>query len=226
MTDNWNFPVAGPQSPVYWRSAMVENFLLNPNLAYLFLVGGFFLALMAILTPGTGILELGAFFGLLLAGYGVYNLPINFWALAILLLGVFPFIWAVRKSGELVYLGISILALVAGSAFLFKGKIWWKPAVNPVLTLVTSLLAGGFFWIVARKTLEASLAPLSHDLTALIGAMGEAKSDVHHEGSAQVLGELWAVRSEEPIRAGSIIRVTGREGFILNIEKLENNIGE
>jgi membrane-bound ClpP family serine protease len=202
---------------------MVENFFLNPNIAYLFLVGGFSLALMAILTPGTGVLEIGAFFSLLLAGYGVYNLPINYWALAFLLVGVFPFIWAVRVSGRMVYLGISILALVVGSAYLFKGDLWWVPAVNPVLTLVTSLLVGGFFWIVARKTLEAGAAPPSHDMNTLIGALGEAKSDIHHEGSAQVLGELWAVRSGDMISEGSVIRVTGREGFILEVEVVENN---
>ncbi len=200
---------------------MIDNFLLNPNLAYLFLVGGFAMALMAIFTPGTGLLELGAFFGLLLAGYGIYNLPINYWALAVLILGVLPFIWAVRKSGQLIYLGISIFALVLGSAFLFRGDIWWKPAVNPVLTLVTSILVGGFFWIVARKSLEADAAPLSHDLGVLIGAIGEAKTDIHHEGSAQVQGELWAVRSESPIPAGAAISVVTRAGFVLEVEEIK-----
>ena len=198
------------------------DFLLNPNLQYLFLVAGFSLAFMAILTPGTGLLEIGAFFGLLLAGYGVYNLPINYWALAILIIGVFPFIWAVRKSGQLLYLGISILALVIGSVFLYQGEFWWKPAVHPVLAIVVSLLVGGFFWIVARKSLEAFSAVPSHDLSALVGSIGEAKSDIHHEGSAQVLGELWAVRSAQPISNGSAIRVTGREGFILDVEKVSD----
>ena len=200
---------------------MIDNILLNPNLAYLFLIGGFSLALMAILTPGTGVLEIGAFFSLLLAGYGVYSLPINYWALAILLLGVFPFIFAVRKSGQTIYLAIAILALVVGSSYLFKGDPAWVPAVNLVLALVTSVLVGGFFWIVARKTLEADAVPPSHDLTNLIGAVGEAKTDVHHEGSAQVLGELWAVRSEQPIPAGATVQVVDRDGFVLEVEGME-----
>jgi len=202
---------------------MIENILLNPNLAYLFLVGGFSLALMAILTPGTGVLEIGAFFSLLLAGYGVYSLPINYWALVILLLGVFPFIFAVRKSGQTIYLAIAILALVVGSAYLFKGDPIWKPAVNLILTLVTSLLVGGFFWIVARKTLEAEASPPSHDLSNLIGAVGEAKTDIHHEGSAQVLGELWAVRSEHPVPAGASVQVVDRDGFVLEVVLLEED---
>jgi len=196
---------------------MVQDFLLNPNIAYFFLVGGFSLALMAILTPGTGLLEISSFFGLFLAGYGIYNLPINYWALVILLLGVFPFIWAVRKSDRLIYLGISILALVVGSAYLFRGDRWYLPAVNPVLAIVVSLFVGGFFWIVARKTIEADAAPPSHDLNRLIGAIGETKSEVHHEGTVQVLGELWAARSEVPISSGTAVQVINREGFVLEI---------
>jgi membrane-bound serine protease (ClpP class) len=201
---------------------MVQDILLDPNLQYLFLVTGFSLALMAIFTPGTGLLEIGALFGLLLAGYGIYNLPVNYWALAILILGVLPFVWAVRRSRQMIYLGISIFALVLGSVFLFQGDTWWKPAVHPVLAIVVSLFVGGFFWIVARKSLEAFNAKLSHDLTTLVGSLGEAKSDIHLEGSAQVLGELWAVRSENPISNGSVVRVIGREGFVLDVEEVSS----
>lgn len=200
---------------------MVENILLNPNLAYIFLVGGFSLALMAILTPGTGVLEITAFFSLVLAGFAVYRLPINYWALVILFLSVLSFIWAVRKSGQLIFLAISILALVIGSAYMFQGERWWQPAVNPILAVVVSILTGGFFWIVASKTLEANAVIPSHDMGVIIGSKGEAKSDIYHEGSVQVLGELWTARSSEPIPNGSVIRVIGRDGFILEVSKVD-----
>jgi len=198
---------------------MVENILLNPNLAYLFLVGGFSMALIAIVTPGTGVLEITAFFSLLFAGYAVYSLPINYWAVIILLLSVIPFIWAVRKSGKLIYLVLSILAILIGSVYIFRGDNWWQPAVNPILALVVSVLTGGFFWVVASKTLEANAVIPSHDLGIIIGEEGEAKSDIHHEGSVQVHGELWTARSNEPIPSGSIVRVIGRDGFILEVQK-------
>ncbi len=195
------------------------DYLLNPNLAYIFLVGGFSMALLAIFTPGTGVLEIGGIFALLLAGWGVYNLPINYWALIILVLGVVPFVFAVRKSRRMVYLGIAIFALIVGSVFLFRGEEWWQPVVNPVLASVVSILAGGFFWIVVQKTLEAGDVPLAHDLEPLIGSVGESKSDIHHEGSAQVRGELWSVFSDNPISEGSLVRVVERDGFILKVEE-------
>ena len=58
------------------------NFLLDPNIAYLFLLGGVFLAMLALATPGTGFFELAGIFSLVLAGYAVYNLSFTWWALA------------------------------------------------------------------------------------------------------------------------------------------------
>jgi membrane-bound serine protease (ClpP class) len=197
------------------------DFLLNPNIAYLMLVFGFSLAVMAFFAPGTGILEIIAFFALLGAGYGVYNLPINIWALLVLFIGVIPFILALRRSGRNFFLIIAIVAFVVGSTFLFRGDHWWDPAVNPILATVLSILVAGFFWIAIRKTLEAERTQPSHDLNALIGQTGEAKTDVNFEGSVQVDGELWSAHSDKPIPNGAQVRVLAREGFTLTVEQID-----
>lgn len=194
------------------------DFLLDPNIAYLFLLAGLFLGLLAIITPGTGLLEVGAFFSLALAGYGVYNLSINLWALIILVLSIIPFVYAVRKPKRELYLGLSILGLVLGSVYLFASE-GWQPAVNPILALVSSLLYASFMWLVIQKTLQAAHARPSHDLSLLIGQIGEAKTRIHQEGSVQINGELWSARSEKSITSGSSVKVVGREGFILVVEK-------
>ncbi len=196
------------------------DFFLNPNVAYLFLVGGFSLALLAILAPGTGILEIVAILALLLAGWGVYNLPIQYWALVVLILGMLFFVLAIRKTGNWKFLAISILALVVGSVYLFDGNQWWQPAVHPVLALVVSVMVGSFFWIVATKTLEARSAPMAHDLAPLVGMIGEAKSEIHHEGSVQVHRELWSAHSATPIPIGATVRILERDGFVLEVEEV------
>lgn len=197
------------------------DLLLNPNIAYLLLVLGFSFSILAIMAPGTGLLEITALFALLMAGYSVYNLPINWWALLVLILGVFPFVLALRKSRQIIFLVLSILALVVGSIFLFRGESW-QPAVNPFLALLVSVLVGVFFWFAARKVLEAELTRPSHDLGALIGEMGEAKTEIgpegEQEGTVQVGGELWSARSRSPIPAGSSVRVIARDGLVLEVE--------
>ncbi len=196
------------------------DILLNPNIAYLMLVAGFVLAILALFAPGTGLLEIAALFTLLLAGYGVSQLPVNLWALVVLGLGVFPFLLALRKSGQLVFLAISILALVVGSSFLFRGE-GWLPAVDPLLALFVSVVTAVSFWWIGRKAIEAEQARPSHDLGQLIGKVGEARTDILLEGSVQLAGELWAARSQTLIPDGSAVRVVGREGLILDVEKVE-----
>jgi membrane-bound serine protease (ClpP class) len=197
------------------------DFLLDPNIAYLFLLAGVLLGLMAIIAPGTGMLEVGAFFCLALAGYAVYNLTFNLWALIVLVLSVVPFIYAIQKPKREWFLALSILGLVVGSVFLFATD-GWQPAVNPALALVSSILYAGFLWIAIQKTLQASHTRLSHDLSTLVGQIGEAKTRIHAEGSVQIAGELWSERSDKVIPNGSFVRVVARDGFVLIVEKQSN----
>jgi membrane-bound serine protease (ClpP class) len=194
------------------------DFLLNPNIAYLFLLGGVLLAMLALATPGTGLFEIAALFSLVLAGYAIYNLSFNWWALILIVLSVAPFIYSIQKPKREGYLALSILVLVVGSLFFFPSETG-GPAVNLFVAFSASALVSGFLWIAVGKTIQAAHARPSHDLDALVGQIGEAKTKVHEEGSVQVDGELWSARSEKSIRAGSSIRVVRREGFILVVEK-------
>jgi membrane-bound serine protease (ClpP class) len=197
--------------------------LLNPNIAYLILAFGLMITILAILSPGTGLLELGALLVLSLVAWEVYNLSFNWWALITLVLGMGFFILAVRKPKQPIYLIISIIALVVGSAFLFPSDEWWKPAVNPVLALLVSLLLTGFFWVVTHKILEARNAPARLDLDLVIGESGEAKTDILDEGTVLIGSELWSARSSDRIPRGARVQVTSRNGFVLDVVPLNNS---
>lgn len=199
------------------------EYLLNPNVAYILLSIGMFFSILALLSPGTGVLEIFGIVTLIVAGYAIYFLPINYWALLILLVGAVLFFFAIRKPNQIAYLIASIVAMILGSAFLFSSGDWWVPAVNPLLALVISLLMGTFFWIVGRKFMEMREVLPTHDLAALIGEEGVAKTEIHEEGSVQVSGELWTATSTAPIPEGAHIRVIGRDGFILTVEAIEQN---
>ena len=194
------------------------DFLLDPNIAYLFLLGGVLMAMLALATPGTGFFEVGALVCIVLAGYGIYNLSFNWWALALIFLSVVPFIYSLQKPKRELYLGISIVVLVVGSIFLFPSQTG-GPAVNLLVAFVASLLVAGFLWIAVSKSMQAAFARPAHDLDALVGKIGEAKTKIFEEGSVQVGSELWTARSEKPIKVGSSVRVVGREGFVLFVEK-------
>jgi len=194
------------------------DFLLDPNVAYLILLGGVLLAMLALAAPGTGLFEIGAFFCIALAGYAIYNLSFNWWALVLLALSIVPFVYALRKPKRELYLALSILLLVIGSVFMFP-RTEGRAVVNPLVAIVASGLVAGFLWIAVRKSVEAASVRPSHDLEGLVGQIGEARTKVEEDGSVQVAGELWSARSEKPIEAGNSIRVVKREGFVLIVEK-------
>lgn len=194
------------------------DFLLDPNIAYLFLIGGFLLIMLAIATPGTGLLEIAAVFCIVLAGYAAYNLSFNWWALLLLALSLVPFVYALQKPKREIFLALSILLLIAGSVFMFprtaNGQI-----VNPLVAVLASTFVAGFLWLAVRKSVEAASMRPQHDLAALVGQIGEARTKIGEEGSVLVAGELWSAKSEKPIAAGSTIRVLRRDGFVLIVEK-------
>ena len=194
------------------------NTLVNPDIAYLLLTFGSIFLMMAIVTPGTHLLEGGALLLLAAAGYEIYNLGFNWWALIILVLALIPFVYSIRKSGREWALALSILALIIGSIYLFPGK-GFLPAVNVVMAAIVSLLSAGFLWFVVRKGMLAYHARPLQDLQNLIGQAGQAKTEILDGGSVQVASELWSARSEQSIPAGSRVRVVSREGFTLIVER-------
>jgi membrane-bound serine protease (ClpP class) len=205
------------------------DWLQNPNVIYLLLSGGLALGVLALAAPGTGILEIIAIFTLGIAGWLIAysGLPINWWAVGVLLVGAVLFFMSVRRPKRISLLALSILALVVGSAYLFAGASWWLPGISPALAVIVSVLLGGFFWFAAQKAIEADQARPSHDLGSLIGAIGEVRSPVSNEGSVYVGSELWSARSAQPADRAPIpidakVRIIGREGLILIVEPLES----
>jgi len=195
--------------------------LLNPNVAYLLLVSGFLLAILALFSPGTGLLEIGALFSLLLAGYSIYNLPINLWALILLLVGVIPFVLAVLRWKRWPLLFISVAALIIGSIFLFRVDEGF--AVHPALAGLVSVLSVAFMWLVGRKGMEAVGRP-SDKLVELIGMEGEARTPIYREGTVYVGGEIWTARSAAAISAGTLVRVIARDGLVLVVEPAQPQV--
>lgn len=198
------------------------NILTDPNVSYFLLVFGSILAILTLFSPGTGFFEISAMVILVLAGYGIINHPINLWALGVLLVGVFPFLLALRKSRQQIYLVPSLISLVVGSVFLFRAENGLT-AVNPYFAILMSVLAVGLLWVIGRKALEAIHTPVTHDPNRLIGSIGEARTNIYREGTIHIRGEEWTARSETFIPAGSLVRVIGREGLVLLVEAVNRS---
>lgn len=192
---------------------------LNPNVAYLVLVIGFLVTILAMVSPGTGFLEVIGLGLLVLAGYQVSQLTFSWIALIILVLGVFPFILFLRKTKKWYHFAISLVAMILGSTFLFvEGN--WRPAVHPAIAIVVNLLMVGFFWIILRKGWDALAAKPENRLHGALGSIGETRSRVYQEGTVYLNGELWSATSGKPIAENKKVKVISRNGYILEVEEL------
>jgi membrane-bound serine protease (ClpP class) len=194
------------------------NPLMDPNVGYTLLVGGLVLAVLALFMPGTGLIEIGALFALVLAGVTMVNLPVNGWALAVMAAAAVPLALAVRNKRSAPPLIAAGILLLAGSLFVFRGENGGA-AVHPLVAVVVSIGAIVLVWFLARKSVQAIGLRKSHDLEKLVGMDGTARTDLRPEGSVYVGGETWTARCSDFIPAGSAVRVIRREGLVLEVEK-------
>ncbi len=193
---------------------------LFPNLMYLLLMAGLWFAALAVVSPGTGALELLALISLAAVGLSTVILPLNGWAVALLVIGGASFLMSLQRKHDELWLGASALILSLGSVFLFEvdqGLI----AVHPLLAVVVSVLTLGYFWFAIRKAVVAQRAEPSMNPAKVIGQIAEVRTKLDPVGSVYALGELWTARAEQPIKPGMQVRVKGREGLILDVEPLE-----
>jgi membrane-bound serine protease (ClpP class) len=192
-----------------------------PNLFYLCLVVGLWVTAMALVSPGTGVLEALALLLLGGAAVGMLTWPVNGLAFIPLILGAAAFILSLvwrRKAG--IGLLASAILLSLGSIFLFEDASG-RPAVQPVLAITMSALTVLFFWVGLRRGLEAQLSAPTVAAATVIGQIGETRSPVHSGGTVYVGGELWSARSEQPIREGQRVRVRLLDGLVVEVEPVE-----
>ncbi len=193
------------------------NFMLDPNLAFVLLAVSFTVTIFALLAPGTGLLELISVLLLTLVGFTVARLPVNSWAIVLLLGGVVSVILTLKKTDNKYLVIVSIFLLLAGMLTIFKAEHGLL-AVDPLLALVVSVGMGAFIWIIGKNITQASRQHVHRDLARLVGQTGHAVTDISIRGSVYVDGENWSAISDQPIKKDSQVIVTQRNGLVLKVE--------
>jgi membrane-bound serine protease (ClpP class) len=192
------------------------------NLAYLVLIVAVWVTIFAAIIPGTGALEATAAVTIFLAAFAILTLPINLWALVLILLALGAFILELRRPAKGIFLILSMILFAVGSAFLFQGPngeaagvAWWIAAIGSMLTV-------GFFGLAFNTYLHATRsAVMDFSADKVIGQIGTAKSEIHDQGAVQVASALWTAHSDTTIPAGAKVKVVAREGLVLIVKKAE-----
>ncbi len=198
------------------------EFLTDPNFAYVILMLSFFATILALLSPGTGIIEVTALMGFLGSIRLIYLNPIRIWALILMLISLLLLLISIRKVKRWWLLLFALFLFLIGSIFLFKQHGKWI-AVNPFLALLTAGIGFPALWWIGRKGLEAIWQTPQMDLSQLIGEVGYARSTIHQHGTVYVAGEEWSAHSKSPIPAGTRVKVIQRDGLVVLVEPIDSD---
>jgi membrane-bound serine protease (ClpP class) len=199
------------------------NFLINPNIAYLFIVAAITLFLMTIIFPKSIIAKVGMALCLGVAGYELVHLRGNPWAFLAVALSPLPFFIAIRQTRvNLPLLFITFLMLTIGSFFLLvdqKGH----PVISYGLAGIVSAYLASIIWITIRRMQKVQGIRLSDNPDSMVGFIGKARTEIelHSTGSVEVEGEIWTARSDKYIPAGSTVRILGCDSLVLTVKKVE-----
>jgi membrane-bound serine protease (ClpP class) len=196
---------------LFWQT------LTNPNIVYLLLIAGVWSVVLSFTTPGTGVPEAAAAVFLSLALLGMTRLPVNIIGLALILLSLVLYLVELKATTHGVFIIAGVLTLAAGSFFLFRTDERMAVGLSLGLVAATVLTTGGFFALALRLALEVRKKPPLQNPDAVVGNLGEAKTDILKEGAVLVADELWTAEADEMIPAGSKVQVVQRKGLRLKV---------
>ena len=197
------------------------TFIANPNVAYLALLVGLLMLVVAVTTPGTGFAEVIAVISLAVAFIGLVQLEANLAGVVLIIAAFVLFALDVTQTSHGALTLGGAVALVAGSLLLFPSAeggpalSLWVVAGATALMVAVSLV---FFSALRRWRKQRHVDNAAQNLLGQRGVVKTA-SGLRQPGTAQIAGQLWSIESEEPIEPGAEVEVIGQTGLTLKVKK-------
>jgi membrane-bound serine protease (ClpP class) len=155
---------------------------------------------------------------LILSFYAFQTLPVNYAGLMLILLGIVFFIAEIKVTSYGLLSVAGVVSLVLGSLMLVDTDVPFLRISWSVILPVAALSALFFMAAVGLGVRAYRRKPISGK-EGLIGAAGEAWTDIAPEGKAFLHGEIWNARSDEPISKGEKVEVLAMEHLQLTVKK-------
>lgn len=201
-----------------WLQSLLA-WVVDPNLAFIFISLGTLAILYEFANPGIGAGAITGVILLVLAFYALAVLPTNIAGLALLLLAMALLI------GELFVPGIGVLAAGGTIALLLAGIFLFPRAtglgVDLAVLLPVVVVAGAGTVAVAVIARRSWQAPASSGDARIVGHLAEVRTSDGRAGQVFVDGALWRARSGHPLVEGTMVRVVDRSGLTLTVEPVE-----
>jgi membrane-bound serine protease (ClpP class) len=196
----------------------ILDFLLDPNIAFLVLAVGALALYAEFNHPGAIVPGVVGVVFILLALFALNLLPTRYAAFT-LIVGAFVLFVLEAKFATHGILGLGGIALLTlGGLLLVDGPI---PQLRVQLwtALGVSIPLGAITVFLMTIALRARRNKVVTGVQGMIGAIGEARTDIDPEGKVFVLGELWNAHAPSRVTLGDHVVVRKVEGLELEVEK-------
>ena len=155
---------------------------------------------------------------LLLAGYALQLLPVNYAGVALLLVGLALMV-AEAVSPSFGILGVGgLAAFMIGGVIMFDSDVEAYRVGLPVLAAV-GLCTAAFIIVTVTIAVRMRDQPITTGVDTMLGQRGTALADFPGDGQVQVAGEIWEAHSADSLRAGDPIVVREIRGLKLSVER-------
>ena len=204
--------------------------ITNPNIAYLLLMVGIYGLVFGFLSPGWHVPETIGAICLILAiiAFGYVNLNVGGIILIIAAFVFFIIEVATPTFGLFTFAGA--VCLFFGSLMLFRvgmgdmggidrfvSREWYVQFRYIAITIaVFSIL---FFGFGMYKALRLRLTKPKTGGEEMLGLVGTADEELDPEGQIKIRGERWKAEARTKIKKGEKVRVVGRNGLLLIVER-------
>jgi len=191
---------------------------IGPEAAFFFLMVGFSLVAFEFYAVGPGAAAAVGVVSLLLGGYGMSVLPVRWWAVALVPVGLLLYTIDFQRNdlGWKSLLGTG--ALISAGLFFTDAapqivQTWW---IVLIIVLGTALWFGFALTTIVRSRFSTQTIGRDH----LVGRIGTADTAIAPDGTVVVDGAKWQARSTRVsgIEAGDRVEVVAVEGVLLEVD--------
>jgi membrane-bound serine protease (ClpP class) len=221
----------GTKLTLHLANARIEQFkptvreellgwLVNPNIALLFLVCGALLIYLEFNAPGTIVPGALGTLMVLLAIFGLNLLPIRYTAVMLLVAALVLLLLEAKFGGHGALAIAGIVCLTFGTLTLIAAPVP-ELAINPWVAIAVSAAFGTITVFLVRLVVRARLMKSRLGPSSLLGRRASAMEALNPQGHVLVEGEIWSAVATEPVAAGAPLRVVGLENYLLHVEPAE-----
>src|SRR5262249_39085511 len=202
-----------------WRYELL-SVITDPNVAYILLMIGIYGLILEFYHPGTAVPGVIGVICLLLAGYALQMLPVNYAGLALMIVGIGMMIAEAFAPGFGV-LGVGgAIAFVIGSVILMDTDLPGYQISLPIIAAFAASSVGVFLFIVGAA-IKSRRRKVVTGRDAMIGASAEVLDDFADRGLVRLHGEVGEGGSRAPLTKGARVRIVRIDDLVLTVEPQE-----